>query len=156
MRQGISTKDKKRLLATEKPNIVINISNLKCIVDANPGEYSDDEVERIQGIVDTMSRDIWIDRTYVAFRGNRWKDAFINEDMWYKFAKAVIKTDFGMKGSCKTREFVEEGTLVIALTYLYDVVMKYGYSPEDIEISVKRRSTYRTAYAEDDRNDWRF
>jgi len=156
VRRCVSAKDRKRLLASEKPNIVINISNLKCTVDANPGEYSDEERDRIQEIVDTMSRDIWIDRTYVAFRGNRWKDAFINEDMWYKFTKAVIRTDFGTKGGGETREFVDEGTLIIALTYLYDVVMKYGYSPEDIEISVKKRSTYRTAYAEDERNDWRF
>ena len=152
----VSAKDRKRLLAQERPNIVINISNLKCTIDVNPVEYSEEEAERLRTIIDTMSRDIWIDRTYVAFRGNRWKDAFINEDMWYRFTKSVIKTNFGTRGGGKTIEFVEEETLIIALTYLYGIAEKYGFSPEDIEIDVKKRSTYKTSYIEDTRKDWRF
>ena len=156
MKNKVSASVKKRLLSMKRPNIIINIGNLKCVVDADPCEYSEADVEKMQRIVDAMSRDIWIDRTYVAFNGNRWKDAFINEDMWYKFTRAVVKTDCGTKGGGKTLEFVEGGMLIIALTYLYDILMKYGYSPEGVEIRVKKRSTYKTSYVEDTRNDWRF
>jgi hypothetical protein len=150
------TKRRKRLAIPEKPNLIINIKNLKCEVDADPEMHSEDDIERLQGIIDVMTRDIWIDRTYVAFKGNRWKDAFINEEMWYKYTKAILKSDFGTKGGSETREFVNDGTLIIALAYLYDIASKYGFCVEDIEFSLKKRSTYKTAYVIDERKDWRF
>lgn len=144
----------KRLLGEEKPTMTIHIKDLECIVDANPYVYTEDEIEHIKDLVVSLAEDIWIDKTYVAFEGNRWKDAFIVEKRWYNLMKLILRTNFGKKAGKMSEEVITESLLVLAMAYLYQMASKYGYDPEDIDISFKPKSKLDVEYFEDTRADW--
>lgn len=153
MRKASATR-LKRLLTEKKPTMIIHIMDLECIVDANPYVYSDDEIEHLKDLVSSLAEDIWIDKTYVAFRGNRWKDAFIVEKKWYDLIKLLIRTNFGKNTGELSKDVITESLLVLAMAYLYQMASKYGYDSEDIDISFKPKSKLDVEYLEDTRTDW--
>ncbi len=145
-----------RLMKQDKPNLIIHITNLKCTVDVNPAVYSEEDMDRLYYIVSNMAKDIWLDKTYVNFKGNRWKDNFIVEDRWYELIKVILKSDFGKKASKRTDTMITESLLVLSLTYLYQIAGKYGFDAEDIDISFDPKTKLKVEYIEDTQKDWRF
>lgn len=151
-----TSKKCKELLLDERPNLIINIIGLKCCVNVNENIYSPDDKKRLTYILNTMSKNILIDKTYVNFKGSRWKDAFIVEDMWYELCKLIIKTDFGRKCNKRDNEEITECLLMMAITYLYSIAMSYDFDPENIDICFKKKSKFKASYELDKRNTWRF
>ena len=147
---------RERLMKQEKPNLIFHITNLKCTVDANPAVYSEEDIDRLYYIVSNMAKDIWLDKTYVNFKGNRWKDNFIVEERWYELIKVILKSNFGLKASKRTDNMITESLLVLSLTYLYQIASKYGFDPEDIDISFDPKTKLKVEYIEDTQKDWRF
>jgi hypothetical protein len=144
----------KRLLAEKKPTMIIHIMDLECIVDANPYVYSDDETERLKDLVSSLAEDIWIDKTYVAFKGNRWKDAFIVEKKWYDLIRLLVRTNSEKNVGKLSKDVITESLLVLSMAYLYQMASKYGYDPEDIDISFAPKTKISVEYLEDSRTDW--
>lgn len=147
---------KRRYLKSDNPTLKLTIQNFKCDVEVNPEVYDEDDKKRLKNIINRMSKTIWLDKTYVCFKGNRWKDAFIVEDKWYEFIKLIIKTDFGRTGSIEDTDTITEAIAALVLGYLYGVASKYDFSIEDIEITPKKKVKFIAEYEEDKRTDWRF
>ena len=151
---------KKKLTKSSKTKRNINlIYTLKCgkmSVEVNPLSYSEEDIQKIKDIVDTLSKEIVIDKTYVKFKGNHFKDAFIVEDKWYKFNNLVIDSDFGRKSGKMVNDVICETLMAIALTYLYDCISKYGYDESEIEIGFIPKYKFRAEYEEDTRTNWFF
>lgn len=146
----------KDLLNLENPNLIIKILNLKCKVEVNEDVYSNEDKENIKNIINMMSKEIWIDKTYVDFKRNRWRDAFIVEKMWYEFCKLIIKTDFGKKGNKRDNDEIANNLLVLSLTYLYSIIEKYGYDTENIDIFFTKKTKFKCIYELDERTSWNF
>lgn len=137
-------------------NLIYTIHCGKMNVEVNPLAYSQDDIEKIKYLVDGLSKNILIDKTYVKFKGNHFKDAFLVEDKWYEFNKLIIDTDFGRKSGKKINDMIRETLMAIALTYLYDCISKYDYDPSEIEISYIPKYRFRVEYEEDRRKNWFF
>jgi hypothetical protein len=156
MKQKTISSIKNKLLKSDKPTLIIHIIDLKCDVEVNPYNYSKEDAKHIEYIVKNLAQNIWIDKTYVNFKGNRWKDAFIYEDKWYDLIRTIIKTDFCRKASLMDKEIIGASILVLALTYLNKMLEKYGYDPEDVDISFESNKKLNIEYLEDTQTDWRF
>ncbi len=135
-------------------NLIINISNLKCNITINKFIYSKDEVDEIKYIIKSLCKNIWIDKTYVQYKGSRWNDAFIKEKSWYKLCNLIIDTDFGQKCSFYEDRFITESILVLSRTYLYSMLCKYGYDAQYIILDIKDNSKFKVVYEMDNRKRW--
>lgn len=150
-------KNSKKNLSDERPNLIINISGLKCHVEINDEIYSEKDKKDIEKIIKHMSKDIWIDKTYVSYKGSRWKNSlFTNEELWYDFCKMVIKTDLGKRGTKKDKELIVNSLVMIGISYLYLSVANFGYDTENINICPKESTKFKSMYEMDDRTSWNF
>lgn len=133
----LSVAEVKKLLKTEKPRIVLCFNNVKCNTRTNPDIYSDEEDKRFKEIIDHMSKEIYFDRSYVRYKGNKSKSAFLLEDEWYSLLKYIMKTSIGQKVDKKTEKVAGLMYQIIVMTYLFQVATMYGYNLDDIEITFK-------------------
>lgn len=150
----------KMILSMDKPSLNITMKNIKFSVDADEEIYSKDEVKHIQSIVDGMSKEIHIDKTYVNFEGNRWKDAFIVEDKWYELVKLIVGSNFGKTkydkySKSEADEIISSSMMALSITYMYGVLDNLGYDVESIELT-PLKCKFFSEYEYDDRTDWRF
>ena len=143
-----------RMLKNDKPNLIINLLGIKFDISVDDGVYSDDEFSKLTNIIDGLSKSIWIDRTYVQFRGNRFKDAFIKEDGWYQLNKRLTMECLG-KGD-GTEDETAEALLTLAMCYLYDMLSKYGYDTETISLEFGKNMKFESMIYIDNRTSWRF
>lgn len=133
-------------------NIILHISHLNCDAVIDKMIYSKKEIKQIKFLLKNLSKDIWIDKTYVKFRKTRWKDAFIKESYWNKFCELVIKTNIGEYGSEYEDRYITELTCSIIDTYIYIMLCKYGYDINYINIFFK--SKFLVEYEIDKRTKW--
>jgi hypothetical protein len=101
-----------------------------------------------------MSKNIYIDKTYVHFKKTKWKDAFIKEKSWNKLCKLIVDTNFLENASEYEERCIMESIAVLSITYLYQILCKYGYDVQYIDISIKQNSEFKVIYEIDDRKSW--
>jgi len=141
------------ILDREDPTLILHIQNVKCEVDVNPDVYNKNDFEYLNEIVTHMSKDIWIDKTYVSFKKNRWRDAFIVEERWYDLVK-LLTISTVEKLNKKTQNALTEALMLITITYLYQIAEKFGFEVENIDIQVKQNSKIKTELFQDNRTSW--
>lgn len=135
--------------------LIINIQNLEVDFDVDPDIISEDDCCEIARILNYMSESIWIDKTYVDFKGNHFKDAFIVETEWYKLLEAIREQLSGKKISKTKLDYIRGSLMTISLFYLYNILDKYGYDPNYINIYVNKTcKKFNTQYLNDTRTNW--
>lgn len=147
-------KDGKDDLSEKKISLSLTISCSRIDVEVNPVVYSEDDIGRITEIVEAMSQHIYIDKTYVAYKGTRWRDAFIVEKTWHRFCKLIVDTHFGNDAGEKINDYILNCLEMLAETYLYQILARYGYDPEFIELSFPEGSDIMSDYEIDRRTSW--
>ena len=140
----------------EKPNLTITIRCSKIDVEVNSAIYSKEDVERIRSILKHMKDHIYVDKTYVNYKGSRWNTGFIIEDRWYKLNRLILETDFGNNAGQKINDFLLGTMQVIAETYLYIILQEYGYDTDYIEITFPEDCSIGAEYEVDERTSWEF
>ena len=102
-----------------------------------------------------MSRSIWIDKTYVDFKGNHFKDAFIVESEWYKLLEAIREQLSGKKLSKKKIDYIRGSLMTVAMFYLYGILDKYDYDTSYINIVIDEScENFHAKYFKDTRTNW--
>lgn len=133
----------------------INIEDLDVDFDVDPDFITEDQCCHITKIIETMSKSIWIDKTYVDFKGNHFKDAFIVESEWYKLLEAIRDHLSNKKISKRKINYIRGSLITIALFYLYSILDKYGYDPNYINIYIdKSCKNFHAKYFKDTRTNW--
>lgn len=85
---------------SEEPlDLIFIFKNLKCEISPDENLYSKDEIDDIKMIVNTLAKEIVIDRSYVQYDGNQHSDIFMLEYGWNKICKLVVDTKLGAKAS---------------------------------------------------------
>lgn len=136
-----------------KKEMEIILHDSRFCIEVNPEVHDDFDYKKIRDLVRGLGKNIYIDKTYVCYEGTRWKDAFINEENWYMLLELIRKTDYG--NNCTERELreINECLMAIGLTYMYKLLEKYGYKPENIELSYIVDS-FTAEYIESSRTTW--
>lgn len=139
----------------EFKDLEINIEDLDVDFDVDPEVITEDQCCHITKILEEMSRSIWIDKTYVDFKGNHFKDAFIVESEWYKLLEAIREQLSGKKLSKKKIDYIRGSLMTVAMFYLYGILDKYGYDPNYINIYVDETcENFHARYFKDTRTSW--
>lgn len=152
MSEGSAKTQRKKSLGG--PNLILSISLSEVEVDVNPVMYSDGEISRIKEIIGHMKDHVYIDKTYVSYKGTRWKTAFIVEDKWYRFCKLILDTEFGNKAGDKINDFILGVLQTLSEIYLYHVLVLFGYNPEHIELRFPDKCEIVSDYELDERTRW--
>lgn len=137
-------------------NFIIKVDGLKFNVIVDEEIYSEDEKKNIQSIIDQLSKSIWLDYSYVEYKGNRFKDVFILETSWQELMndiKEVLKNPSNSEIEQSLGSDIGE----LSLFYLYRIIEKYGYMSESVEIqplSGQYMVEYHVDYRKD--RDWNY
>jgi hypothetical protein len=135
-------------------NLLIDIDNIKITTDIDDYIYTKDECDEIKNIVKKLSKHIYIDKTYVKFKGSRWKDAFIKEKSWNKLCNVIIDTNMTQNASPYEERFITESLVTISISYMYSLLCKYNYDINYICLDVKNNSKFKVSYMIDKRQKW--
>ncbi len=136
-------------------NLNITLKGMRISIEVDSDFYDDDEYVKIREIVKRMSRNIWIDRTYVCFKGNRFTDAFINEKEWKKLIKLIIDSDYGKNVTEEEEDKLAKSFVTIGICYLYSILISFGYDVSHIELEPSSLS-FTASYEDDYRTSWDF
>jgi hypothetical protein len=137
------------------PSLIVKIIGLKFDIDINEEAYDQDKRREIREFVREMSKEIWIDKTYVDFKGTRWSDAFMVEEKWYEFVDLIWKTGFGKHADDEQLYEISHCLIIMASTLMYIELRKYGYDLDNIDLNVCS-TDFRSKYTIDERTSWDF
>lgn len=130
--------------------------NVKFSVDVDEDIYDDNDKKEISRIVNGVSKEICIDKSYVDFDENKHNDTFIELDGWNKLCKLVKKTKFGKNATPSQDEELDEAFKLLAYAYVYSILEKYGYDISCIQLSFKDNSSFRAIFLEDTVDEWKY
>ena len=158
---GRKKKSIKPRYINENLELIMNIKGFKFDVALSDEYESDDGLisardyeKKIKDAANLLGQDIWIDKTYVDFKGTRWQDAFIMESGWKDLIKMLQETEFGEKEDKDTEKYIQGAIIAIVITYMYTTLEKMGYSSEDFTLSQSDDTEFSVAYIEDTRKEW--
>lgn len=137
------------------PSLIIKIIGLKFDIDINEEVYDQEKRKEIRELVKELSKEIWIDKTYVDYKGTRWADAFMVEEKWYEFVDLIWKTGFGRYADEEQLYEISQCLMIMASTYMYIELKSYGYDLDNIDLNV-RPNDFRSKYTIDERTSWDF
>lgn len=137
-------------------DLMFELSNVKVFVIANPEMYNDEDVAKIEEIVKTMSRKIFIDKSYVDFPENKHRDTFLELEGWESVCKLVKRTKYGKITTDAADSLLHEAFKTIALAYLYDVLEKFGYDIENITLDVLNDTGIAVRFYKDTIQEWKY
>lgn len=129
-----------------RKNYIIRFMNINMDFDVLNDDLTDEQIEDIELIVSTMSKDIWIDMTYVDFRGNNYKSKFIKEKTWNLYMDVIDEYISSKNRSKRVMRAIREFNVQVVFEYMYDILDKYNYGYDDVELYIDQ--TDEKAYTE--------
>ena len=110
---------------------------VKCRFDRK--SFSDEQAERALAEAESLSRKIWIDKTYVDFAGTKFEKTFLSEEGWNALRNLIKDTDYGNTADSAQRLALENCFRGMAVEYVRQAMQELGWDVDAMEI-----------YAEDD------
>jgi hypothetical protein len=83
-------------------------------------------------IANEMANNIYVDKSYVQFKGNKHEDTFMLEEGWKQFCKLAIDTNFNKNWTIQKDRLLFETYQVLIVAYIEEILKKYGYDCEHI------------------------
>jgi len=139
----------------DRRDMILHITGIKMDAVMNPERYGEEDRKKVQDILDHMTKDIYIDKTYVNYDGTRWKNAFIVEDKWYEFLNLVRNTNFGRSATDEQMEDITDCVLAMVLIYMYQTIEGMGWDTNNIELKFIDKK-FESSYEYDNRTSWDF
>ena len=99
---------------------------VKCEFDGS--RFSDARIEQALLEVESLSREICIDKTYVDFKGTRFEKTFLNESGWDALKDLVRETHYGLTASETVKEVMNETFGRMALEYVKMALRELGWN----------------------------
>jgi hypothetical protein len=123
--------------------------DVKCTMDSHT--YSEQDREDVRGYLASATREICIDKTYVDFKGTKYKKTFMSEEGWDRLCEFIKQT--GGKNLTKTQraELLDTYRVMIAC-YLYQLLQDLGYDERGMYIEVGKRFSVKVE--EDTIREW--
>ena len=134
-------------------DLIVSIRGIEFDIKIDESIYDEAAQEDIRHIVRHMSKEIWIDKTYVDFKGTRWPDAYMVEEKWNEFMKLVWDTNFGRNATDREESEITQCLVVMSATYLYLVLKNFDYDIDYIDLEFKPCDFY-SKYDIDTRKEW--
>ena len=99
-----------------------------------------------------MAEKVYIDKTYVAFKGTKFKNVFIREDGWSQLCDYVWKAK--KRKSATDHLVLRKAFESLIVAYMEHVANLLGYDPRKIDFWVDPDSDIRLQLAKDVAKEW--
>ena len=83
-----------------------------------------------------MSKQIYVDKSYVDFPENRHCDVFLELEGWQIMCKLIKRTKYGKISVNSVDDILCETFKTILLAYMYSTLEKFGYDIENIQLDI--------------------
>lgn len=111
----------------DTPDLVFHFIDPPLEVDLDPDFFDKKEQSRIKNLVKELKESIWIDKTYVAFKGSNYSDAFLQEAGWKSLCNLLVLSDFGKNLNEANQAQVIESYCAMLMCYMYEELgSKFG------------------------------
>lgn len=142
------------LPAEEGDDVVFVFSGFKLNIEFFVDDEGFDE-GKARAELESMAESVWIDRTYVAFKGTKFKNVFLKEKGWDELVDYVWsarkKRGAGWESQMVMRRSFEE----MIAAYMDHAAHLLGYDPSRIEFSVDPESDIRVRLFKDTAREWK-
>lgn len=137
-------------------DIIFNFKDVEMSVVVDNAIYDEEEIKHIVDIVDIMSKNISIDKSYVDFPRNKHQDTFMNLEGWNDLCDTIIASGF-----TKYIRKMERNQLLaiyneMISTYMYKILEIYEYDTEYIDLCIKEGTFYQVSYEIDTIHEWKY
>lgn len=121
----------------------------------NPEVYDDGDRKKAFEILKELSGEIWIDKTYVDFKGTRFEKTFLQEDGWNALKNLVVDTKFGKKCTKAQRAMMDKAYRQMIPGYLEMVFRDIGWDVDNMAFEVADRTGFQVEYHKDVAEEWK-
>ena len=117
--------------------------------------FDEDEKKQLLDFISNMSKNIYIDKSYVECNGNKHTDVFMLEDGWNALCDLVIDSRY-----CKYLHHISQSSLIeafctMARCYMYELLCKITDKTCHIAITVKDDCDFDVIVYKDDSKEWK-
>ena len=137
-------------------DLMFEFDNIKLFVIVNPDVYDDNDVAKIEEIVNAMSKKIVIDKSYVDFPENKHQDVFLELEGWENVCKLVKRTKYGKITTESADSLLHDAFQMMILAYMYDVLEKFGYDINEITLDILNGSDIAVKFFKDTVQEWKY
>ena len=123
--------------------------------DMNPDVYGEQDVKKIAETLDALTEEIWIDKTYVDFKGTKFKKTFMSEDGWNALRELVLDTDYGKKCTKYQREAIDDAYREMLTEYIRMTFSDMGWDIENLAFFVDDKIPFKVEYYPDVAEEWK-
>lgn len=131
------------------------IRGIKFNIDFVDDVYTDDEEKDIVEFINSMSREIYIDKSYVDCKENKRRNTFIIETGWNSLKDLLFDSRFCRNLHQFGKDTVISAFLTLAVCYVYDCLAMKVDDPSTIHISVKNDAIFDVVVCKDTSNEWK-
>ena len=136
-----------------EPMLVFRNVDVTVVVDSDL--YDEKESDKIAKIVEAASKNICIDKSYVAYEGTKYEKTFFKEEGWNEFKKLLKKTNYGKKCTAKDRMELSAVYTIMIQCYLYQFLEDYEYDSSGICIELEEGVQYIAEVYKDETTGWK-
>ena len=123
--------------------------------DLNPDVYGEQDAKKISEMLNVLTREIWIDKTYVDFKGTKFKKTFMYEDGWNALHELILDTDYGKKCTKYQRETIDGAYRKILIEYIRMVFNDMGWDTENLAFYIDDKTSFNVEYYPDVAEEWK-
>ena len=109
---------------------VFEFKHVKFKVSFEQGVYSDEEAKEIENLIEEIGDHIYIDKSYVDYKGTKYEKNFMREQGWNELCELVTKTNFGLNATK-----LENQTLLFCFTMMIQCYVYLFLDDLDIDIN---------------------
>jgi hypothetical protein len=135
--------------------IVYAFKDVRIDFDMNPDVYGENDAEKISKTLTVVSKEIWIDKTYVDFKGTKFKKTFLLEDGWNSLRELVLDTDYGKRCTKYQRNIIDGVYREMIVEYIRMVFDDMGWDVENLAFSVDDKIPFKVEYYPDVAEEWK-
>jgi len=141
--------DKAGTPADPGDDFTLIISGFRLEIDSLENEKDLDEIKKE---FDLISEEIWIDKTYVDFKENKYEFVFLREDGWNELKRFIWKIYDNY--SIETHMIIRKTLESIIISYMEHMAVQLGYDPELLYFSVDPDSDINIRLIKDTAKEW--
>ena len=123
--------------------------------DMNPSVYGEKDAKKIAEILDSLTKEIWIDKTYVDFKGTKFEKTFMYEEGWDALRELVLDTDYGKRCTKYQRETIDGAYREMLIEYIRMVFDDMGWDVENLAFSIDDKTPFKVEYYPDVAEEWK-
>ena len=143
------------------PNLIFTFNYCDIEIIYNDEIYDLEQFNNIKFLINHMSKEIIIDKSYVEFKENKHEKVFIPEDGWNKLCELVYDQKFSKKIKNKNSKNTidQELQLIYKLlikNYLYLVLDEFEYDINNIILLIKPNSYFIVKTEIDTIEAWKY